>query len=176
MRPFGVRDGAAKAAGLRLRRGQNPLSLFGCAEKRKRLLMVSREKTLAAAFRTSSGTLAAPDTGGLARWKPAGVAHSTTYGSCESRSPARMLCRSLFAAAPWHSRRSPEAPLPVFRNHRTAAAKEEQGAYLNSPSFRTCHTWLSGRKLSNQQPITPVQGGKRHFRRSLKCRRRAFFS
>ena len=50
MRPFGVRDGAAKAAGLRLRRGQPPLSLFGCAEKRKRFLMVSREKTLAAAF------------------------------------------------------------------------------------------------------------------------------
>ena len=36
--------------------GQNPLSLFGCAEKRKRLLMVSREKTLAAAFRASPGT------------------------------------------------------------------------------------------------------------------------
>ena len=52
---------------------------IGCAEKRKRLLMVSREKTPAAAFRTSSGTLAAPDTGGLARWKPAGVTHSIAY-------------------------------------------------------------------------------------------------
>ena len=30
--------------------GQIPLSLFGCAEKRKRFLMVSREKTLAEAF------------------------------------------------------------------------------------------------------------------------------
>ena len=67
MRPFRAREAAAKADGLRLRRGdepfsrwhggagearhlQNPLSLFGCAEKRKRFLMVSREKTLAAAF------------------------------------------------------------------------------------------------------------------------------
>ncbi len=41
--------------------------------------MVSREKTLAAAFRASPGTLAAPDTGGLARWKPAGVTHSIAY-------------------------------------------------------------------------------------------------
>ena len=37
---------------------------IGCAEKRQRFLMVSREKTLAAAFRASPGTLAAPVTGG----------------------------------------------------------------------------------------------------------------
>ena len=37
---------------------------FGFAEKRKRLLMVSREKTLAAAFQAPPETLAAPVTGG----------------------------------------------------------------------------------------------------------------
>ena len=56
---------------------QNPLrwafvgAPIGCAEKRKRFLMVSREKGLAAAFRASSGTLAAPVTGvwpGGGRW------------------------------------------------------------------------------------------------------------
>ena len=73
-------------------------------------------------------------------------AHSTTYGSCESRSPARMLCRSLFAAAPWHSRRSPEAPLPVFRNHRTAAAKEEQGASGSAPSAKLPQLPMCGSK------------------------------
>ena len=67
MRPFRARGSAVKTAGFAAppqgrtffpldggagepRQLQNPLSLFGCAEKRKRFLMVSREKTLAEAF------------------------------------------------------------------------------------------------------------------------------
>ena len=57
-----AREDTAKADGLRLRRRAKPLSLFP-RKKRKRFLMVSREKGLAAAFRTSSGTRAAPVTG-----------------------------------------------------------------------------------------------------------------
>ena len=49
--PLGREGSAGEARGL-----QNPLSLFGCAEKRKRLLMVSREKGWAAAFQAPPET------------------------------------------------------------------------------------------------------------------------
>ena len=86
-----------------------------------------------------------------------------------------MLCHSLFAAAPWQLRESPEAPLTIFRNHRTAAAKQEQRSSGSAPSFRNCHTRLSDAIPQVSIQITPVKGGKRHFRQSLKCRRQRLF-
>ena len=91
--------------------GQNPLSLFP-RKKRKRLLMVSREKGLAAAFRTSSGTLAAPVTGAWPGGDLRAFAHSTTYGSYESWGYFRMHPASLFTAAPWRLREIGVGALP----------------------------------------------------------------
>ena len=179
--------------------GQNPHSLFPGEEKENAPFDGVREKGSGGGIPDFVRNARSAWDRGLA-WQSSEVLPSVSaLDRNGTPGPARMLCRPLFAAAPWHSRKRsrphcqssattglrqqkrsrehPGAPLPPSsRNCRCAAAKEEQGAYLNSPSFRTCHTWLSGRKLSNQQPITPVQGGKRHFRRSLKCRRRAFFS
>ena len=96
MRPFRAREVRQRP------QLQNPLSLFGCAEKRKRLLMVSREKTLAAAFRASPGMLAAPVTGVLDWWKLTGLDHSTAYGSCKNWGNSRMpFCSSFAAAVRW---------------------------------------------------------------------------
>ena len=105
---------------------QNPLSLFP-RKKRKRLLMVSREKGWAAAFRASPGTLAAPFTGVLAWWGLAGLcpfnhiwklrklgvfpdAPSFSFAAAPWRlrktvgRRSRMPCRPLFAAASWRLR------------------------------------------------------------------------
>ena len=64
--------------------------------------MVSREKTLAAAFRASPGMLAAPVTGVLDWWKLTGLDHSTAYGSCKNWGNSRMpFCSSFAAAIRW---------------------------------------------------------------------------
>ena len=82
---------------------QPPLSLFGCAEKRKRFLMVSREKTLAAAFQTSFEMPFPACYGGYLGADSRACVHSTTYGSFESWGWSRMplllfCCRSLVVA------------------------------------------------------------------------------
>ena len=80
---------------------QNPLrwafvgAPIGCAEKRKRLLMVSREKTLAAAFQTPFETPFPACYGGFGLVMAGGLDHSTTYGSFNSWGRSRMLPASL---------------------------------------------------------------------------------
>ena len=49
-----------------------------------------------------------------------------------------------------HGRRAPS-----FRNHQGAAAKEEQGASGNTPSFRNFHMWLSGQKPASPHRAKP---------------------
>ena len=80
---------------------QNPLrwafvgAPIGCVEKRKRFLMVLREKGSGGGIPDFVRNARGACYGGLARWKLSGFAHSTKYGSCESWGPSRILCRSL---------------------------------------------------------------------------------
>ena len=66
--------------------------------------------------------------------------------------------------------------LQIPRNHRIAAAKQKQGASLNSPNVRNCHIRLSGQR---HRPL-PVQNPRKRrcerSGRSPECRRPAFFS
>ena len=87
-------------------------------------------------------------------------AHSIKYGSYKSWGPVRMLCRSLFAAAP---RQFERAWRRSFDIHRTAAAKQEQGASGTSPSFCNRHTRLNGRKPSSQHPNNPRKRREKAF-------------
>ena len=138
MRPFGVRDGAAKAAGLRLRRGQNPLSLFGCAEKRKRFLMVSREKTLAAAFQAPPET---PFPACLRGFWPGGRRGLCLLYPLLTPTKVRVPsgCTALLFCC-----RTPafkETLAPFFRCPPEYSSKTEAGAIRNHPfrqSFRNC--------------------------------------
>ena len=147
---------------------QNPLrwAFVGCPfpwKKRMRLLMVSREKTLAAAFRASPGTLAAPDTGG---WPDGSLRALPTQshmsmkklGAFPDALSFSFRCRTLAFAEAF------PPTLSVFRNHRTAAAKQEQGASGTSPGFCNRHTRLSGRKPSSQYPNTPRKRREKAFR------------
>ena len=79
--------------------GQNPLSLFGCAEKRKRLLMVSREKTLAAAFQAPPETPFSAFYGGYWGADLSACVHSTVHSGPVSWGRSRILPASVFAAA-----------------------------------------------------------------------------
>ena len=111
MRPFGARGSAGEARRLcGSAAGQNPLSLFPW-KKRKRFLMVSREKGLAAAFRASPGTLAAPVTGvwpGVCQGLGP-LNHIWQLRKSGSRPDALLLlfcCRSLAVVGDWHRGRS----------------------------------------------------------------------
>ena len=137
VRPFRARVGAAKADGLRLRRGQNPLSLFPW-KKRKRLLMVSREKGWAAAFRASPGTLAAPVTGVLAWWKLTGLDHSTAYGSFGSWGVVPDAPCFCFAAAIRWLRGICNMGGNASANVRVRQRKENGGASGRDPEFCRC--------------------------------------
>ena len=80
---------------------QNPLrwafvgAPIGCAEKRKRFLMVSREKGLAAAFQAPPEMPFPACYGGFGLVAVDGLDHSTAYGSCKSWGRSRIPSASL---------------------------------------------------------------------------------
>ena len=79
---------------------------FGCAEKRKRLLMVSREKTLAAAFQTSFETPFPACYGGYWGADSRACVHSTAYAGSEAEGASvcpllLFCCRTLEVAEDW---------------------------------------------------------------------------
>ena len=91
---------------------QNPLrwafvgAPIGCAEKRKRLLMVSREKTLAAAFQTSFETPFPACYGGYWGADSRACVHSTAYAGSEAEGASvcpllLFCCRTLEVAEDW---------------------------------------------------------------------------
>ena len=117
--------------------GQNPLSLFP-RKKRKRLLMVSREKGLAAAFRTSSGTLAAPVTGVLARqWLMAWTTQPHMALPIAGGAPGCPLllfcCRTLVVAGAWHPPTATPAAARLAHSEAECAGVEGQTLRSSPP-------------------------------------------
>ena len=113
--------------------------------------MVSREKGLAAAFRTSSGTLAAPFTGVLDWCLLEGPDHSTAYGSCESWGDSGMPRLSLLLPHPgscgglaWGRSRMPRPSLLL--PHIGSCGRLVEGAVPDAPcfSFADAVRWLRG--------------------------------
>ena len=95
MRPFGARGSAGEARRLcGSAAGQSPLSLFPW-KKRKRFLMVSREKGLAAAFQAPPEMPFPACYGGFGLVAVDGLDHSTAYGSCKSWGRFRIPSASL---------------------------------------------------------------------------------
>ena len=133
MRPFRARGSAVKTAGLRLRRGQNPHSLFPGEEKENAPFDGVREKGSGGGIPDFVRNARSAYYGVLAWRKPAGFAHSTKYGSYKSWGPARMHRPPLFAAAPWQFER---ARRRSFDTHRIASAKKKQGLSGSTPSTK----------------------------------------
>ena len=89
---------------------QNPLrwAFVGCPspwKKRMRLLMVSREKGSGGGIPDFVRNARSALYGGLARQSSEVLPSVSALDRNGTPGPARMLCRPLFAAAPWHSRK-----------------------------------------------------------------------
>ena len=155
MRPFGARGSAGEARRLfGSAAGQNPLSLFPW-KKRKRFLMVSREKGLAA-FRASPRTLAAPVTGVLARLSSGALPPVLSLDRNDSPGPARMLRPSLFAAAPWQFERAWRRVPPGCSSPSLFAAAPWQFERAWRPHFRSsAATKLRQQNRSRGHPGAP---------------------
>ena len=148
---------------------------FGCAEKRKRLLMVSREKTLAAAFQAPPEMPFPACYGGYLGADLQACVHSIAYGSCESWGWFRMLCRSLLLpqSGGCGGLAMKCANLPPTAKVRQR--KEKLRVSGNTPSFFDCHMRLSGQ--SPQVSTNPNPRNRRCERsgRSPECRRQSLF-
>ena len=186
MRPFGARGSAGEARRLcGSAAGQNPLSLFPW-KKRKRFLMVSREKGLAAAFRASPRTLAAPVTGVLARLSSGALPPVLSLDRNDSPGPARMLCPPLFAAAPWQferawrwvppgcsallfslphpgSLRGPGAHISGLPQPPNCVSKTEAGGIRERPQLPKPPCVVEWSKPSNQHPNNPRKRREKAF-------------
>ena len=212
MRPFRAREAAAKADGLRLRRGdepfsrwhggagearhlQNPLSLFGCAEKRKRFLMVSREKTLAAAFQAPPEMPFPAFYGGYLDADLRDCVHSTAYGSFGSWGWFRMPPASVLLPHLGGYGRSVEGVVSdalcfcfaaaavskewcqALSNCQGAAAKKERRSVRTGPgvSFRSREN-TGGKTHGYYQSKTLVTGAASVPGEARNAAARAFFS
>ena len=144
---------------------QNPLrwafvgAPIGCAEKRKRFLMVSREKGLAAAFRASPGTLAAPCTGVLARcWTmalPTQPHMSMKKAGGISGYPQLLFCcRNLVGI---------ERTVPGSLRMPGCGSKTGAGCIRDYPQLTGPPYAGEWTKLSNQHPKTPRNRREKAF-------------
>ena len=133
--------------------------------------MVSREKTLAAAFQTSFEMPFPACYGGYWGADSRACVHSTTYGSFESWGWSRMplllfCCRSLVVAEGRKCGRK------VSATARVRQRTENGGASGRDPDLRSGQGETQEAKPSTAVSPNPrKQGGKRRFKRSLKCRR-----